>query len=98
MYHHRPQNLAQTEFSQSPSQLSVTTFPKQFNRFTTWLFSTKQLDLLILAGCSCLFTLVYQPIAHAISSSAINANVVMTYPVQFSNLYAPKTGEKAAQK
>jgi hypothetical protein len=89
MYHHRPQ----TAFSQSP----VAVFPKRVNRFTTWLFSTKQLDLLILAGCSCLFTLVYQPIAHAITASAINANVVMTYPVQFSNLYSKST-EKGTRK
>jgi hypothetical protein len=89
MYYHRPQ----TTFAKS----SVSALPKRVNRLTKWLFSTKQLDLLILAGCSCLFTLVYQPIAHAITSSAINANVVMTYPAQFNNL-SSKPSEKGAQK
>jgi hypothetical protein len=81
MYNHRTQK--------APSRSS--SFAKRVNHFTMWLFSTKQLDLLILASCSCLFTVIYQPIAHAISTSAINANVVMTYPVQFSHLYAAKS-------
>ncbi|MBL1178079.1 hypothetical protein [Pantanalinema sp. GBBB05] len=33
---------------------------------------SKELDLLVLAGCSCLFTLLYHPVAEALQSPSIN--------------------------
>lgn len=33
---------------------------------------SKELDLLLLAGCSCLFTLLYHPVAEALQSSSTN--------------------------
>jgi hypothetical protein len=37
-------------------------------------FSRKELDLLILAGCSCLMTLLYHPVADALQSTSSNAS------------------------
>lgn len=37
--------------------------------------SSKELDLLLLAGCSCLMTVLYHPVAHALQTHAAqNAN------------------------
>jgi hypothetical protein len=35
------------------------------------LFRSKNLDLFLLAGCSCLLTLIYHPVAEAFSGSEI---------------------------
>lgn len=35
--------------------------------------SGKQLDMLVLAGCSCLLTLLYHPVANALQSSSAQA-------------------------
>jgi hypothetical protein len=70
------------------SQVLVYSSLKRVNPLTIWLCNSKQLDLLILACCSCLLTLLYQPIAHSISLSAVDATVMMTYPAQFTNLHS----------
>ena len=38
------------------------------------VLTRKELDLLILAGCSCLMTLLYHPVADAFQSTASGAN------------------------
>ena len=38
-------------------------------RSQTWLARSKNLDLALLAGCSCLLTLLYHPVSHAFASN-----------------------------
>ncbi|MBD1860193.1 MULTISPECIES: hypothetical protein [Trichocoleus] len=42
---------------------------KTVKRSHNWLSRSKNLDLFLLAGCSCLLTLIYQPVGEAFSSS-----------------------------
>lgn len=44
---------------------------KTVKRSQNWLFRSKNLDLFLLAGCSCLLTLIYHPVADAFSGSEI---------------------------
>lgn len=49
--------------------------------------STKRLELFLLAGCSCLITLLAQPIAGAVASPAKAPNLQAPKPV--SGAYCP---------
>jgi hypothetical protein len=51
---------------------------------------SKELDLLLLAGCSCLMTLLYHPVADALLTLPSNANTLSGVAVQVS-----KVGTKA---
>jgi hypothetical protein len=42
---------------------------KTVKRSHNWLSHSKNLDLFLLAGCSCLLTLLYHPVAEAFSGS-----------------------------
>lgn len=39
---------------------------------------SKELDLVLLAGCSCLFTLLYHPVAEALQSASTTHNQPVT--------------------
>lgn len=49
--------------------------------------STKRLELFLLAGCSCLITLLAQPITGAMASPAKTANIQAPKPV--TGAYCP---------
>lgn len=51
-----------------------------------WMIKTRQLDLVLLAGCSCLLTLMFQPIASAMSSQNLPEPSLMAYPTQLNGL------------
>ncbi|KAM3108845.1 hypothetical protein [Phormidesmis sp. 146-33] len=48
---------------------------------------TKKLELLLLAGCSCLLTLLCQPIASAVTSSSPAPSPVVQSSVQLESAY-----------
>lgn len=63
------------------------------------VWRAKQLDFLLLAGCSCLLTLLYHPVAEALSSSqqlthTTPAAMVMTEP-QICTAISPFNQPKA---
>lgn len=50
---------------------------------------TKRLDLLLLAGCSCLLTLLVQPIAQATPTPQIQQRAVSQTPTQLQGAFCP---------
>lgn len=47
-------------------------------RSQNWLFRSKNLDLFLLAGCSCLLTLLYHPVADAFAGSGTSVKGTTT--------------------
>ncbi|MGI0492226.1 hypothetical protein ACN4EG_10455 [Alkalinema pantanalense CENA528] len=54
-------------------------------RQPAWI-NTRQLDLVLLAGCSCLLTLMVQPMATAMTGSSSPHPSLMAYPTQVNGL------------
>ncbi|NDJ18363.1 hypothetical protein [Myxacorys almedinensis] len=50
---------------------------------------TKRLELLLLAGCSCLLTLLCQPISHAVATPAARANLGVEASAQVHGTACP---------
>jgi hypothetical protein len=50
---------------------------------------TRHLDLLLLAGCSCLLTLLAQPIAQAATTPQIQLRTVVQTPTQVQGSFCP---------
>lgn len=57
----------------------VSAIPPAHQRASQWRKPTsKELDLLLLASCSCLLTMLYHPVAHALQThTAQNANTTI---------------------
>jgi len=52
--------------------------------------TSKELDLLLLAGCSCLLTVLYHPVAHALQTHAVQ-NSSRAIAVQTSTTSTPNS-------
>ncbi|MGI0485437.1 hypothetical protein ACN4EK_08380 [Pantanalinema rosaneae CENA516] len=52
---------------------------------------SKELDLLLLAGCSCLFTLLYHPVAEALQSPSTSHSQSATTHVGQTSVQHPST-------
>jgi hypothetical protein len=68
---------------------------KTVKRSHNWLSRSKNLDLFLLAGCSCLLTLIYHPVGEAFSSSG---EIVKGTTVATTAIVEPKArGSSAIQ-
>lgn len=69
-----------------PKHPNSVNFP-QSARHTRWKPTSKELDLLLLAGCSCLMTVLYHPVASALQTpgSMNGASTAITTTAQTSS-------------
>ncbi len=65
-----------------------------FRKTRLWRLTSKELDLLLLAGCSCLLTVMYHPVADALQSihssshsQGAIASQVSKVPQRFGSFY-----------
>lgn len=59
--------------------------PDRRDTYLSTKMESKKLELFLLAGCSCLLTLLCQPIASAVTSSAMPT--ALQFPVQLEGAY-----------
>lgn len=80
MRQHSPRMKSQSTHRATASRRAMAT------RQPNWVINTRQLDLVLLAGCSCLLTLMVQPMATAMTSSSTPHPSLMAYPTQVNGL------------
>jgi hypothetical protein len=69
------------QFSRFPHRASHRAY-----RSSQPILNTRQLDLVLLAGCSCLLTMLCQPLATALTPQANSTSAWINYPSRIQNV------------